>query len=233
MKALQTLATATIATALVGFTSLAGAATIDRMNVATFGHYTQDYYAGGTFLIFGSADSYQLSDGTSWASGAGSHAPAYSTLASVSTSGSSITYTFNATTSGYLFSNTDYDSGDHSSQGILALPDALTIVAEAGSTTGVIKGYTKILSNTETWYGQPRFNYYSAPVGASVYFEQTFTLQGSTFTTDLFTHNFVYNETGYVDFTKAAAVPEPGTALLSMLGLAALIGTQVARKHKR
>lgn len=202
---------------------VASAATIDRMNTATFGHYTENYSPGGSFLLFSGADTYLLNDGTSWESGAGSTSLAYSTLASVTTSDSTIIYTFNTPSSGVLFSNTDYDSGNHSSQGTLGLPAALSIVAKAGSNTGIFSGYTKILSNTETWYGQPRFNYYSAPVGAEVYFEQTFTLKGSTFTPELFNGSFVYNETGFVDFTKVAPVPEPNTSLLLLIGLGALL----------
>lgn len=211
----------TIAT-LSTFGLVANAATIDRMNTATFGHYTQSYSPGGTFLVFSEADTYLLSDGTSWESGAGSVSPAYSTLASVVTSESSIIYTFNTPSSGVLFSNTDYNSGNHSSQGTLGLPTSLSIVAKAGATTGILSGYTKILSNTETWYGEPLFNFYSAPVGSYVYFQQTFTLEGSTFTPELFNSSFSYNESGFVDFTNVATVPESSKMLLLLIGLAAL-----------
>jgi PEP-CTERM motif len=211
--------------------SVAGAATIDRMTTATFGHYTENYYPGGSFLVFSGADRYLLNDGTSWGSGAGSTTLAYSTLASVTTIDSTIIYTFNTPSSGVLFSNTDYDSGDHSSQGTLGLPTSLSIVATSGSNTGVLSGYTKILSNTETWYGQPRFNYYSAPVGSEVYFEQTFTLVDATFSPELFNGSFVYNEAGFVDFTKVAAVPEPSTSLLLLIGLGALL--HITNKKKQ
>lgn len=217
---------------LFSLASLASAATIDRINTATFGHYDQEYLSSGAFLVFSTADEYVLSDGSSWDSGAGSSTPAYAKLKSVSTSGSSITYSFNATTSGVLYRQTDYDSGDHSAQGTLSLPASLSIVAEAGSRTGVMRGYTQILSNEETWYGQPRFNYYSAPVGASVYFEQTFRLIDTTFTADLFSRNFTYNEFGFVDFTKVAPVPEPSTGLLLLVGGTAVLSLQARRRRR-
>lgn len=100
------------------------AVTIDRMYTATFGHYSQSYTAGGQFMLFSSADYYQLSDGSTWDSGAGSHPATYSTLSAVSVDGNQITYTFDAPASGLLFRNTDYNAGSHSAQGELGLPGA-------------------------------------------------------------------------------------------------------------
>jgi hypothetical protein len=210
---------------------VATAATINQMYLATFGHYTQTYNPGGQFMILSQADYYRLSDGTSWSSGAGWHPDTHSTLASVSISGSTITYTFNNPASGVLFQNTDYDSGDHSAQGILGLPTSLQIVAMIGSTTGVLQGYTQIMSNDETWYGQPRFNFYSAPVGTFVYFQQNFSLLNSSFTQTLFDQSFIYNETGYVDFTRTAPVPEPRNAALLLFGLLAVLGIRMANRR--
>lgn len=224
---------AIITISLITCLQTASATTIDRMNTATFGHYTQDYQPGGIFMVFSQADSYLLSDGTSWDSGAGSHADAYSTLASVTTSGSVITYAFNTPTSGVLFRNTDFDSGDHSAQGELGLPSSLTITANVGQSFGIMRGYTEIISNDETWYGQPRFNFYSAPVGSRVYFEQTYTLPYDTFTADLFSNTFLYDESGYVDFTKVQPVPEPGTILLLFTGLAGGIVLAVWTRRDR
>lgn len=78
-----------------------------------------------------------------------------------------------------------------------------------------MSGYTEILSNEATYYGEPRFNFYSADVGQSVFFEQTYTLLTGSFTETLFDTNFTYNESGYVDFTDA--IPEPSSA--AMIGL--------------
>jgi hypothetical protein len=210
------------------FGSSAWAATIDRMNTATFGHYTENYVPGSNFMVFSAADSYQLSDGTTWQAGAGWHPNAWSSLDSVTRDGSTITYQFDAPANGILFTNTDYSFGDHSAQGTLASPSFLQLVATEGSTTGVIKGYAQITANEATWYGEPRFNYYSAPVGSFVYFEQTFSLYNTTFTTDLFNRAFTYNERGYVDF--AAPVPEPSTMALMALGTFAV---GVARRRRK
>ena len=210
--------------------TLAQSATIDRMYTATFGYYTQTFTPGGQFMVFSAADYYQLSNGTTWDSGAGYHPDTYASLASVAVDGATITYTFSPPSSGLLFTNTDYNSGDHSAQGELGLPTTLAITATLGSTTGVMTGYTRVVSNTETWYGVPRFNYYTAPVGASVFFEQTFTLTTGSFTPGLFDSSFVYNESGYVDFTRTAPVPEPSMYVLLLLGL---VGVMRAAKSNR
>ena len=60
----------------------------------------------------------------------------------------------------------------------------------AGSNQAVMSGYVRIVNNDETWYGEPRFNFLSAPVGAAVYFEQLMTLIDATFTPDLFQRGF-------------------------------------------
>ncbi|MET3135015.1 hypothetical protein AAKU55_005318 [Oxalobacteraceae bacterium GrIS 1.11] len=73
-----------------------------------------------------------------------------------------------------------------------------------------------------TWYGEPRFNFYSAKVGQSVYFETKVSLNNTTFTQDLFSHSFAYNETGYVDFTHVMAVPEPSTGAMMLFGIIAI-----------
>jgi hypothetical protein len=214
---------------LCSFAAIASAATIDKMYTSTFGHYTQQYSPGGSFMIFSQADHYQLSDGTTWDSGAGWHPAVYSTVASVHVSGDRIFYVFNAPAGGVLFQNTDYDSGDHSAQGVLGAPSHLILSAKIGSSRGTMFGYTTVISNDATWYGEPRFNFYSAPVGSEVFFKETFTLSGASFSTDLFDTSFTYNESGFVDFTRLrnvenmAAVPEPSTYLLLLGGIAALV----------
>ena len=174
------------------------APTIDQMLTASFG---QTYRPGGNVMIFGVSDRYLLSDGTSWESGAGSFTIAYSDLERVFVEGDILSYYFARPENGVLFQNTDYDSGDHSAQGTLGAPHHVILRARAGSKTGVITGYTKVLDNTATWYGLPRFNYYSAPVGERVLFKQNIELIDATFTSGLFNQTFNYNLTGKVDFT--------------------------------
>jgi hypothetical protein len=190
------------ALALVAAAAAAQAATIDKMFTATFGHYSQQYQPGGTFMVFSQADRYQLDDGSTWDSGAGWHPDTQVMLKSIESDGAKVRYTFEAPEGGILFQNTDYDSGDHSAQGVLGAPKKLVLVAKIGSTKGKLSGYTKIISNDETWYGQPRFNFYSAAVGDRVYFRQDVVLLGASFTPELFNGAFQYNLTGVVDFTR-------------------------------
>ena len=88
--------------------------------------------------------------------------------------------------------------------------------------SGIIRGYTEILSNDETWYVEPRFNYYSAVVGDRVYFEQTVALYDAAFSEDLFTSEFSCRITGFVDFTRLYMAPERGTLALLGVGLAGI-----------
>ena len=179
------------------------AATIDKMLVAPFGQYDQSYSAGGSFMVFPQALSYQLSDGSRWSSGAGWHPDTQAALASVSEVDGVLTFRFVRPADGILFQNTDYDSGDHSAQGVLGAPKVIELVAKVGSTHGTLKGRTLIVSNDETWYGQPRFNFYSAAVGQKVPFKLTVTLLGGqTFHAGLFDGSFGYRIAGQVDFTR-------------------------------
>lgn len=200
--------------------SVAQAATIDQMYTATFGQYTQSYTPGGAFMVFSPAHHYVLSDGSSWSAGAGWHPDTTAMLESVQVQGAQVVYTFAAPASGLLFQNTDFNAGEHSAQGELGLPARLELVAAIGGTTATLSGYTQVVSNLETWYGQPRFNAYSAAVGQSVYFQQTYTLSDAQFTATLFDGAFTYNEAGVVNFTQLMPVPEPTIALLLALGLA-------------
>ena len=198
-------------------------ATIDIMYTATFGHYWQNYYASNQqFMIFSQADYYLLDDGSTWDSGAGWHPNTDSTLLSVNIVGTTINYNFNNPTDDILFQNTDYNAGDHSSQGVLGVTGPLTITAELGSSSATMSGYTEIISNIETWYGEPRFNYYSANVGDLVYFEVDYILgTGTVFDENLFNQDFSYNLTGHVDFTRV--VPIPPAFILFISGFLTLL----------
>ena len=204
-------------------TSPAYALTIDKMYTSTFGHYNQTYDPTGyasqqSFMIFSQADYYVLNDETNWDSGAGWHPDTYSTIQSVEVIGHSIMYNFYNPLDDILFQNTDYNSGNHSSQGVLGVSGPLTIIADIGANTGTMSGYTQVLSNDETWYGEPRFNYYSANVGDLVFYEIDFVLNNTVWTENLFERSFSYNLSGVVDFT-ASSVPEPATIFLLLTSL--------------
>lgn len=215
---------------LIGVASNLNAATIDIMYTATFGHYRQSYSATSQqFMIFSQADYYFLDDNSTWESGAGWHPDTSSTVLSVNVLGDTIIYTFSTPEDSILFQNTDYNSGDHSAQGVLGVSGPLTIVSELGSNTAVMSGYTEILSNEETWYGEPRFNYYSADVGDLVYFEVNYILgNGAVFDEDLFSTDFSYNLTGHVDFTNV--VPIPSAFFLFGSGILAVFVSKTRRK---
>ena len=176
---------------------LAKAATIDSMTISDFFFYNP----GSKFLYFGKADEYFLNDGTSWKSGAGSFGYLSGDLQSIEKSGSIIRYRFVPPSTGILYSYTDYNGGDHSSQGELEVAGPLVLEAEIGSSTAKMSGSMKITSNEETWYGEPKFNHFSSYVGALVKYSISYTLQGATWTENLFDNSFTYSLSGYIDFT--------------------------------
>lgn len=176
---------------------LATAATIDSTTISQ----ASTYNPGGNFYLFGTSDEYFLSDGTSWVSGAGSKMSGMGNLQSIEISDNIIKYTFNPPTDGILYSQTDYDAGDHSSQGVLGVAGPLVLKAEIGSTTATMTGYVEIISNDVTSYGEPKFNYFSVGVGGLVKYSMTYTLTGAAWTENLFDTSFSYGLSGYVDFS--------------------------------
>lgn len=212
----------------------AHAATIDLMTLNTFGGYTQRYDPDSSFdteiLVLPTPDEYFLSDGTSWESGAGSFRSYVAGAPSVERTDGMLHYTFDLPFDGIVLDYTDYNSGDHSSQGVLSAVAPLVLVAEEGASTGIIRGYLEITSNEETRYGEPRFNYYSADVGDLVYFELTFVLYGALFDESVFEGAFDYGVSGFVDFTADGAVPLPAAAPLMLFGLALARTARVARR---
>ena len=178
--------------------------TIDRMTTEfSYGSHS----AAGPITLVGSADVYHLSDGSQWSSGAGSYYTYGAKLDHVEVSGTTIRYVLAAPDNGLIYQQTDFDSGDHSAQGQLAPAGTLVLMAETGSTTAVLRGNALLVSNDATWYGEPRFNYYSAIVGSVVPFEMTYTLQGSVWSSDIFDKAFNYSVAGFVDFEHPVSTP--------------------------
>jgi hypothetical protein len=185
-------------------TQLASALTIDRMTT-TIG-YSDTHTLGQPILLFGSANVYQLNDGSSWNSGAGSYTLKRSYLDRVEVAGTTVRYVLRTPADGLMYQQTDYDSGDHSAQGSLGASGALVIEATIGSTTATMRGSVTVASNDETYYGD-RFNFYSAIPGATVPFELTYTIQGATWQPGTFDTTFYYGCTGWVDFAHPTSVP--------------------------
>jgi len=176
---------------------LSNGASIDFMTI----NASSTANPGGEVLLFGSASEYFLSDGSSWGSGAGSSAIGRGSLKSVEISGSTIQYIFNPPSDGILYRQTDYNAGDHSSQGELGVKGPLVLIAEIGSNTARMSGNVVIVSNDMTYYGEPKFNYFSASVGAPARYSITYTLHNSGWTENIFNTTFSYSLTGYVYFT--------------------------------
>lgn len=188
--------------------TVAANARIDSMMVyATIFGYSETYSPGGGFRLVAHAERYYLDNGTSWYSGAGSFYPTSATFDHVEVSAETLRYVLNPPVDGVLYRQTDYDSGDHSAQGEIAVEGPLVIVALAGSSDGIVMGHGRVVSNDATWYGEPRFNYYQAPVGSIVPFRMRYKLYGATFTQDLFSGTFSYGGAGAVDFVHAFRPP--------------------------
>ncbi len=181
--------------------------TIDQMT--TRNSYSSYDVVQGLGII-GRADVYTLSDGSTWRSGAGSATLARARFDRVEVLGSLLRYHFDPPADGVLYQQTDYNSGNHSAQGTLGAAGPLVLEATLGSTTATLLGQVEVVANDATWYGEPRFNYYSAPVGSVVPIDITYTLLGgATWSATTFGANFPVSNQGIVDFAAPISVPQP------------------------
>ena len=204
-----------------GTSSSMGSVVIERMTTraSSFGTTVPP-----SIELFGSADTYYLSNGTQWSSGAGSYRLARATLDHVETSGDLVRYYFNAPGDGILYQQTDYDSGDHSAQGTLGGTDPLLLEATRGSRVAVMRGQATLVSNDATWYGEPRFNYYAAPVGSLVPFELRYTTTAAQgWTEDSFSGSMSFSVAGDVSFVDGVTLPP--LAEVTINGSAQVAGT--------
>jgi hypothetical protein len=217
--------------ALLAAVSPSRAATIDRIRTAPFGRYVQGYQpTQRDFMVLGDADTYEVSDGTSWVSGAGAAYPVQAGVSRVDADGSTLRFTLDLPTGSRLFQRIDYSFGDHSSVGRIDTTGPLVLVADAGSHTGTISGYGRVISNAPANAFPPRFNYFTAPIGSFVPFRADYTLEGaSTFTTSTFDAPFAYRLSGVIGL--ADYVPEPTGVAVVALGACLLLGRSGARRR--
>ncbi len=179
--------------------------TIDRMTTANI--YSTSYTPYREFRMLGSAATYYLSDHTTWTSGAGSFTNAYATFDHVEVAGDTLRFFLIPEADSLLYSQTDYDSGDHSSQGSLVLSGPLVLEAVAGATTAVLRGSARIRDNAMTWYGEPAFNFFTSIPGSIVPFTNTYTNGSGRWAMDTFDHPFSYVASGQVDFAHPLSTP--------------------------
>jgi PQQ-like domain len=176
--------------------------TIDRMTTVD----NNAFAPGGGIAFFGGADTYTLTDGSQWQSGAGTVYTYSGQVTGMENIGALLRYTIAAPPSGLIYRQTDYDGGQHSAQGSLAPVGPLVLEAYIGSSTATLRGKALVVSNEATWYGD-LFNYYTAVVGSVVPFEIVYARYSGTWSEQTFNAPFQYAATGSVDFAHPISVP--------------------------
>jgi hypothetical protein len=178
--------------------------TIDRMTVS---NYWNSYLPYREFRLLGRPETFFLSDQSSWQGGAGSATIPFATFDHAEMFGDTIRYFLTPQPDSLIHAHTDFNSGDHSSQGSLVAAGPLVLDALVGSTTAVMRGYARIRDNEMTWYGEPLFNFFSSIPGSIVPFTNTFTIGSGPWTFETFDHPFDYASAGEVDFANPVSTP--------------------------
>jgi len=180
-----------------GPSAVATNATIDSMTTG----WTHYGYGPSIYLdLFGPAETYFLSDGTSWTSGAGSFRLGSVRLDHVEVAGNIVRYYFLPPADGVLYQQTDFNSGYHSAQGRIGTTQPLMLEAEIGSRTAVMRGRGTLVSNDPTYYES--FNYYSAATGTELPWSSVYTLSSGSWTPDVFDRPMNYDFSGRVSFVR-------------------------------
>jgi len=180
-------------------------ATIDRMTNGV-GYYGYDLSYG--LVLFGSPDTFYLSDGSNWRSQSGSSTYAVARFDHVESTGSALRYHFNSPAGGIFLQGESYTySPQHHAKGTLMVEGPLVLEATELSTTGVMRGTVRIAANEPPPYAADYFSYYTSVVGAVVPFEIAYTLQSGFFHSGTFLSYFAYQSPGSVDFAHPLSVP--------------------------
>ncbi|MFK7894475.1 MAG: PQQ-binding-like beta-propeller repeat protein [Myxococcota bacterium] len=202
-----------------GLTSAAHASgnpTIDSFTL-TENRYDSTYLAGANLAVLGRAETYTLNNGATWRSGAGSASYGQALFDRVEVDGNTVRYYLRFAGDPLLLRHTDYNGGQHSSNGTLHAAGEIYLEAVLGSTTAVLRGGAEIISNEPANYTDDRFYHWSAIAGAIVPFEQTYTHSSGTWQTDTFDSTFRYRTSGgVVDFTNP--LYEPSITQLDIRG---------------
>jgi outer membrane protein assembly factor BamB len=178
--------------------------TIDKINLASY--YYESYSPSYGMIIGERVTTYQLSDGSSWSSGAGSASYGRMQFERMETDGSTLRFHF--THHDLFMRKTDYDSGSHSANFELHVDGPLVIVAQAGSQQGMLEGQALIVSDQPANYTDSRFNYLTAIPGSVVRFRISYGLRGAaTFSSGLFDTSFTFTYSGIIDLTDVVYSP--------------------------
>jgi hypothetical protein len=178
---------------------------IDAMAVAS--GYVWVHQPGEPFTVGGIAQTYFMSDGSTYASGAGASRPIRATFERVERSGSVLRYFFLLPPDGIIFSQRDSGVA-YASNGTLALEGDLVLEATEGSTTAVMRGAAKVVMNEPPDDPAPHFVYYGAPIGAVVPFELTYTFAyNGQWTERTFEEVFTYGCVGRIDLAHPMNTP--------------------------
>ncbi len=175
--------------------------------------------------VLNRATEYTLNDGSTWDSGAGFGTINSANLDYYFVDGGIINYVLDVAIGDTVYDNTDFNSGNHSAHGVLASLEPFVLRAKLGSTVASSSGSLLLVENTETWYGEPRFNYFAASVGSHVPFEVSYELtHGAVWDENVFDTQFSYIIDGKIVF---ASVPIPSMPYLFLI---AFLSFCLARK---
>jgi len=179
-----------------------GGGEITKFTTGGSGFYTP----GGPFVLLLQPSTYFVSDGTTWASGAGSFLQGSANVTRVSTVGNMVLYTLSPNTgtlpvtpslgSGLVVFQ-DFDNGSNSAEGAFNAATSLILTAVAGSADAVLSGYLQLSSNPSD--GFTGFEYFATPVCGTVPFTVTYHLDSGSWNAKTFKSAFSYTASGQVN----------------------------------
>lgn len=195
-------------TTSLGLAEPAAPTTIDRIDVQP---RPTSHRAGYSIMLLGYADTYRMSDGSSWSTGV-SYTQSYRALLDrVEVEGDVVRYFLRpADPNGVILEHEEYNDGEYSSVGTLKASGTLVIEASIGAKTAILRGNALVFANAPENYAEPRFKYFSARVGSVVRFEIEYsTSYYYGWQPDIFEKVFTYRiETGFIDFANPVSIPD-------------------------
>src|SRR5262249_17763 len=169
--------------------------------------YFSQYSPFNGIETLGAATTYYLSDGSSWQSGAGSARTTRARFLSSEVHGDSVRFVLIPPPDSVLYQQTDFNSGEHSSQGTATVAGPMVIEARVGDTDADMNGLAFVHDNDITSYSEPAFNFFSAVVGSVVPYRVRYHLSSGTWSASTLDGSFQYSLTGHVDFAHPLSAP--------------------------